>query len=93
MFGLIFMWIVLSIFVSIYAKQKDQSAIAAFIISLVLSPLIGFLLTLLSKQDEKKIEEKMIKRGKAKKCPYCGELVKPEALVCKHCGKEFPLEG
>lgn len=93
MFGLIFMWIVLSIFVSIYAKQKDQSAIAALIISLVLSPLIGFLLTLLSKQDEKKIEEKMIKRGKAKKCPYCGELVKPEALVCKHCGKEFPLEG
>lgn len=22
-------------------------------------------------------------------CPYCAELVKPEAVVCKHCGKDI----
>ena len=25
-----------------------------------------------------------------KKCPFCAELVKVEARVCKHCGRDFP---
>lgn len=27
-------------------------------------------------------------RGLTKKCKYCGEIIKEEAMVCKHCGKE-----
>jgi len=25
-----------------------------------------------------------------KKCPHCAELVKTEATVCKHCGRDLP---
>lgn len=25
-----------------------------------------------------------------RKCPFCAELVKREAKICKHCGKELP---
>lgn len=25
-----------------------------------------------------------------RKCPFCAELVLPEAVICKHCGRELP---
>ena len=27
-----------------------------------------------------------------RKCPFCAEWIKPEAKLCKHCGREVPPE-
>ena len=32
-------------------------------------------------------------RNYTKECPFCAEIIKARALVCKHCGKDLPGEA
>ena len=38
---------------------------------------------------EKEAKAKKKEEKASKKCPSCAELIKKEAKVCKHCGKEI----
>jgi len=74
-------WFILSILVGVYASSKGRSGIGYFFISLILSPLIGFIIALVVKPT-------MREGSKLRKCPFCAEDIKAEAIVCKHCGKD-----
>ena len=74
-------WIFLSILVGAFASSKRRSGIAWFFLSLIISPLITFIIILVAGSPQ----------GILKKCPKCAEEVKVEALICRFCNFEFPI--
>lgn len=57
---------------------------------MLLSPLVGFIFAALAKPDAGKIAEASLATGATRKCPFCAELVKREAVVCRFCGRDLP---
>lgn len=80
---LLITWFVLAIACAFFANKKGRDFGRWFVISLLLSPLIGFVLLLLM-QDVS--EQTALEDGLLKKCTSCAELIKTEAVKCKHCG-------
>ena len=53
-----------------------------------LAPLIGFVIALASKSGPQ-LAVQNGDFGGYKKCPFCAESVRKEAIKCKHCGSEL----
>ncbi len=90
--GILIVWAALSLVAGVIAENKGRSGIGFFFLALVFSPLIGIPAALVAKADTASLEKRQIKSGQARKCPYCAELIRPDAVVCKHCGRDLPQE-
>ena len=68
------------------AKSKGRKFVLWWIYGFSLF-LIAMIHSILLKPNE----QSMVDDG-MKKCPFCAEMIKPDAKVCRYCGRDLPEE-
>lgn len=84
-------WLVLGVAAAAIASGKGRSGLGWFLIGFLLGP-FGFLASLLVSGNQQKLDARALAAGQSKKCPFCAEVIKIEATVCRFCGKDLPAE-
>jgi len=82
-------WLLFGIVSAVVAQKKGRSGCGWFAAGVLLGP-FGLILAFVVEPDRKRLDAAALGSGTVKKCPFCAELVKFEAKVCRFCGRDLP---
>lgn len=76
-------WPLVGALIGVAAAQRRGFSVAAGVIGgLLLGPLAVFMFFVSG----------VTSSDRTKKCPFCAEWIRDEAIVCRHCGKSLTAE-
>ncbi len=74
--GWVLVWLVGAVLIGALASQRERSGAGWFFLALVISPLLAGLGLLIAGTGAEQV-----------RCPACREMVRADAVKCKHCGE------
>ena len=74
------------------AKSKGKSFVLWWFYGSALF-IIALPHALIMKPDRAAVEQRVIEEEDRRKCPFCAELIKREATVCRYCSREVSPAG
>lgn len=80
----IFLWVFCSIIAAVIADARGRSVPGWAVGGFIFGPFAILLVALLPPIAPS--EQQQIEAGNLQKCPECAELVRAEAVKCRHCG-------
>jgi hypothetical protein len=90
------LWIILSAVAGIVASSRGRNGPGFFVLSLVLSPLVGLLLAALLPSRQRRVAipgPEDLDTPARINCPRCAESIAAAAKVCRFCGHELRQES
>jgi hypothetical protein len=89
---IIVVWLIMALVVASVAQTKGRSGLLWFAYGLILWP-VALIAILVLAPNATKLEQRALRRPGNRKCPHCAEVIKAEASVCKHCGRDVAIVG
>ncbi|WP_294357165.1 zinc ribbon domain-containing protein [uncultured Sphingomonas sp.] len=88
-FLLVLFWIIFTVGSAAIASNKGRSGGLWLVLGFLFGPIALVVIASLPRNAERDLRAGL-QSGKMRRCPYCAEPIRAEAVKCRHCGEDVP---